>query len=401
MSRLALAAVFILKLAVVLQLSDHPLLQADAGLDTTVYVELASQVRNGNLTLGPGLYYVSPLYIYFVAAVLTIADSLTTVRVVQAMLGTMAVALIFIAAREWFGRQAAWCAAALAAATGLFTFYEALLLQAALDPVLTAASLAALAMALNGRRHLWFATTGLLFGVHTLNRPNVVLPMVVIAGALLLLRRWRHAGLLIAGALVALTPALLRNGLVANTWTPFAGHAGLNFFIGNNPQADGTYSLVEGVTPNIAGQREDARRAAEEALGRPLDDAAVSAYFYSRGWSWIREAPSRAFALFARKLHYTLSASHLWLNYSYPFFAYDVPTLLAVLVAGPWLLIPFGLAGLIASAPSNRRAEVRRVDLVRPGLCVCCGDVLRFRTLSTAAADSDVRRRRSAGRTAV
>ena len=56
------------------------------------------------------------------------AALVTAVRLVQALLGTGAVALVFVAADAWFGRRAAWVAAAMAALTGLFTFYESLLL---------------------------------------------------------------------------------------------------------------------------------------------------------------------------------------------------------------------------------------------------------------------------------
>jgi len=45
------------------------------------------------------------------------------------------------------------------------------------------------------------------------------------------------------------------------------------------------------------------------------------------------------------------------LNYSYPFYAYDARTVLAVLFVGPWLLIPAGLAGLIIGMPAERRFE--------------------------------------------
>jgi hypothetical protein len=38
---IALAAVFLLKLIVVLQLKDHPLVQPDVGLDTSAYADLA------------------------------------------------------------------------------------------------------------------------------------------------------------------------------------------------------------------------------------------------------------------------------------------------------------------------------------------------------------------------
>ena len=60
--------VVVLKLLVVFQLKGHPLLQPDVGLDTAAYAELARRVLAGDLALGPGLYFVSPLYIYFLAA---------------------------------------------------------------------------------------------------------------------------------------------------------------------------------------------------------------------------------------------------------------------------------------------------------------------------------------------
>ena len=96
----------------------------------------------GDWWLGPGLYFVSPLYIYFLAATLAAGDSFTAARVIQIVLGTAAVGFIYVAAREWFGSRAAWLAAILAALTGLFTFHEVLLLQASLDPFLTSAALA-------------------------------------------------------------------------------------------------------------------------------------------------------------------------------------------------------------------------------------------------------------------
>ena len=110
--------VFVLKLLVVFQLKDHPLLQPDVGLDTAAYAELARRVLAGDLALGPGLYFVSPLYIYFLAAGLAVTDSFTAVRVIQVLLGTVSVALVFLSARDWFGERAAWIAAGLATFTG-------------------------------------------------------------------------------------------------------------------------------------------------------------------------------------------------------------------------------------------------------------------------------------------
>ena len=102
-----LIAVLAVKLTIVFQLRHHPLLQPDGGLDTAAYMRLAAQVAGGDLALGPGLYYLSPLYIYFLAVARIVTDSLTFVRVVQAALGTAAVACVFWTARTWYGERAA------------------------------------------------------------------------------------------------------------------------------------------------------------------------------------------------------------------------------------------------------------------------------------------------------
>src|SRR4029077_2130140 len=106
------------------------------------------------------------------------------------------------------------------------------------------------------------------------------------------------------------------------------------------------YRPVPGITPNMQGQQEDARHVASAAVGRTLDDGEVSAYFYDLGWTWIRLHPGSAARVFARKILFLFNAGFISLNYSYPFYAYDERTVLAVLFVGPWLLIPLGLAGL-------------------------------------------------------
>ena len=366
-----LATVFAAKLLVVLQLRDHPLLQPGSGLETAVYTELATRVAGGDRWLGPGLYFASPLYVYFLAAILAAAQSFTAARVVQIVLGTATVALVYAAAREWFGRRAAWLAAVLAALTGLFTFHEALLLPSALDPFLTAASLASLACALTNRPaqegrlsrfvpgvSMWFFVSGVAFGVQALNRPDVLLPAAAMAGMLIVraVRRagWRAGGselLMAAGLVVTLLPITIRNVAVSGVWSAASSPGGLSFYVGNNADADGTNHPVPGITSNIKGQHEDARRVAEAAAGRRLDEGEVSSYFYGLGRTWIRLHPGDAVTLFARKLRFVFTSGHVALNYSYPFYAYDAGTLLAVLFVGPWLLLPLGIVGLAIGIP--------------------------------------------------
>src|SRR5262249_793621 len=216
---IGLALGFLLKLVVTVQLKDHPLLQPDAGLDTTAYVDLARRVLGGDLGLGPGLYYVSPLYIYFLAAAYGVTKSFTAVRIIQAALGTVTIACVFVMAREWFGRRAAWFAAGATALCGVMTFYEVLLLQSGIDGVLTATGLCALTFALRGRTQWWYVVSGAIFGLQTLNRPNILLPALAFVVILVLLRRVRVAAWLAAGLAIGLAPATLRNVIVAHEWS--------------------------------------------------------------------------------------------------------------------------------------------------------------------------------------
>jgi tetratricopeptide (TPR) repeat protein len=352
---------FVLKLIVLLQLKEHPLASPDAGLDTTAYVELARRVLAGDIALGPGLYYVSPLYIYFLASVLAVFDSFTVVRGVQIALGTASVGFIFLTARAWFGERAAWIAAGLAVFTGLFTFYEVLILQSSLDAFLTSAALWCLTDAVTFRlkgkatvkpvasgfsRKILLA--GVIFGIETLNRPNILIAAIGVAAVMLFItRRVRMPTLLVTGLLLGMAPAAIRNVVVSRQFSFVSSHGGLNFYIGNSERATGFYTNVPGITPTIVGQERDARRVAERALGRPVTDAETSAYFFDLGWSWITSHPAQAAALFAKKVYFVFNAAHTPLPHSYPFYAYDSGTILRFLFVGPWLLIPLGVAGLL------------------------------------------------------
>jgi Flp pilus assembly protein TadD len=358
-----LGAVFLIKLFVLSQLQHHPLLQPDGGLDAEAYVQLARRVLAGDTWLGPGLYYVSPLYIYWLALLLGLSDSLTFVRVCQIILGTAAVGCVFVAARNWFSERAGWCAAVLAALTGVFTFHEIVLFQSSLDVFLTSAGLACLSAIFhpgpsrNGAASAFTRTTllaGTLFGLQILNRPNIAIAAAGLALVLVVTRHVRAAVLFAAGAAIALAPVVVRNVVVSRQFALVSSQGGLNFYIGNHAAATGQYVEVPGIRANIEGQAEDTRRAAERALGHPVSDSEASSYYRDQALAWMRANPGVALRLFAKKLALVFNARHQWLDFSYPYYAYDTGSVLWMLFVGTWILVPLGLAGMGISGSSSR-----------------------------------------------
>ncbi len=344
------------KLVVLWQLHDHPLLQPRGEMDSGVYLDLARQVAGGDLMAGGRVFFVSPLYVYFLAAVLALSGgSVVIAQMTQVALGTLAVWLVALTAQLWLGRRAALTAGLLAGLCGYLTFNEVLILQSSLDPFLTALGLWLLARAWTRQDLAAYAAAGCVLGVHLLNRPNIgVWALAAVALTALPCRRAAvvRSTVLAAGLLLALLPVAARNYAVAGALAPVSSHGGLNFYIGNNPGADGTYHLVAGITPSIAGQDRDMRTVAERAAGRPLTDSQASSWFYSEAWRWIRSSPTAAARLFAKKLLYVFNATDLPLNFSYAFYRDDENTLLKALVVGPWLLLPLGIAGFWLGRPS-------------------------------------------------
>jgi tetratricopeptide (TPR) repeat protein len=352
---------FLVKLVVLAQIGDDPLLRPAGVLDTAAYFKLAQRAAAGDWALGPGAYYVSPLYIYFLAVVFKVAGAAAVhAQVAQALLGAGAVALVARCAARFYGGRAGTMAAALAALTGVLTFNEVLILQSALDPLLTALALERLSAAVIQRTARRFLFAGMAFGLLGLNRPNALAAVAALVVLIAVIGRSRrmagYALLLAAGAGVALAPAAIRNRVVAGEWLLVSSHGGLNFYIGNNPDADGTYRAPPGVTPSIEGQIRDTRRVAEAAAGRPLTDAEVSDHFYRQALRWMRDRPGEAMALFVRKAALTFHSSDIPLNYSYAYWSRDEPTLLRALVVGPWLLVPCGIAGFVVPRAVDRRA---------------------------------------------
>jgi tetratricopeptide (TPR) repeat protein len=350
---------FAVKFAVLMQLWDHPLLQPHGELDTAYYVALGQRVANESVLAPIGAFFVSPLYVYFLAAVFAIGGTLFTAQVVQIGLGAIGAGMLYATALHWFGHRAAVVGASLAILNGVFTFNEVLILQSALDPFLVACTLFALTRAISGGGTGAFAGAGVSLALLALNRPNaLVFAVAAMAGVFVL--QWRRRTLAPAAALMMSLVAVLaanaaRNYAVSGDVVLIASHGGLNFYIGNHDRADGTYTPVPGITPSIAGQARDSTRVAESKTGRRLTPGEVSDYFVQRALDWMIAHPADAARLTLRKAGILLNRVDVPLNYSYEFYAREPFSLLRFLAAGAWLLIPFGLVGLFwPSLRANR-----------------------------------------------
>ena len=274
--------------------------------DGTAYDNWAQDVAAGNWW-GDEVFYQAPLYPYFLATVYSVCGhSGMAVRIVQVAFGVAACVFLALAARRLFGARAGLIAGLLLAIYPPAIFFDVLLQKSALDTVLLCALLAVLAGARDGGLARW-ALLGAVGGLLMLTRENasVLLGGIVVWSfclrSLELRQRALRVGVLLAGVFLVLGPVALRNYSVGGEFHVTTSQLGPNFYIGNGPDANGTYVPLIPGRGDAQFERHDARQLAEEASGRSLAPGEVSSYWLDRALDTIVSEPGQWIALMVRK----------------------------------------------------------------------------------------------------
>jgi 4-amino-4-deoxy-L-arabinose transferase-like glycosyltransferase len=264
--------------------------------DAREYEELARWL------VGHGTYGLralrAPGYPTLIAAVyLVFGKSLLALRLVEAVLGTVAVGLVGAIGSRLFGRRAGLIAATLMALHPVLAFLPST--QYSENTVVLAIALALGAAFEAWRRGGWWrwAAAGVFLGAATLVRPNVILmwPGLALGFMVALVRERRgwFVPMLVTSLALVLTvaPWTIRNHQLHGRWFFIATGGGRSFWLGNNPWTEcATWTYAE---PDSTTQAE---------IRRLPDEFALDRYYYRKGVEFIRDYPARAARLYGIKL---------------------------------------------------------------------------------------------------
>jgi tetratricopeptide (TPR) repeat protein len=263
------------------------------------------------------------------------------VRIVQMLLGLLNVVLAFFAGRALFSESVGHISAAGMALIWVLPYFEGELLAPVLLVTLVLLQILVWQRWLQRGGWRWSILSGVLLGFFALTRPNALLLF-----PLLLLWSWRverkrrdpNRGVegssaesdpplesleslpsappsnvrsallgLSLGLLLTVLPASLRNYLIAGDPVLITANAGVNLYIGNNPEADG-YTARIPILGELAGlpgwtcfDQPRIQQAVSRLEGRELSATEVSSFFASKALDFVLEEPGRALALAAKK----------------------------------------------------------------------------------------------------
>ncbi len=349
-----LIAIFILSLIIRLlyvdQLVKTPVFSGLV-LDTEAFDNLATLILNRHFT-HPDFIYVNPLYPFFLAFIYAIfGHHHLAVMLIQVILDSINCLMIYFIASSFFNRKVAFISAFIYACYGLAIFYTGLLLAPILIIFLILTFTALFIYAEKHEQWYQYILSGTGLGLAILARPNIILFLLIIPVLFFYRDKRRQSKknpfqqmiLFLIGISIPLIPVATRNYLIEKRFSPFSAHGGINFYLGNNPNATGLFMSPEGISYSPVEQIKSSVLLAERETDQELSIHQASQYWLKKGLHYILNNPYQAlklyirkFALFWRKeeiplnINYSLSQSVLPIL-KFPFFSFGTIAPLALL----------------------------------------------------------------------
>jgi len=298
-----------------------------------------------------------PLYSYYLALNQWLlgerAASLFSAHLLQLVMGALNCGLTYLLGRRVFGEGVGVLAGTLAALYSPGIYRDGQLLDTALATLLAITFLLALLGALSEPNAARWLKAGLLLGLLGLTRSNLLLLSPLALGLLVIRLRTRAdartlsrmAVLFILGMVLPILPITARNYFITGMLVPISTNGGINFYTGNNPQADGCSPIPSG----IAWERTWYEAlAAGKMRGRAQD-----AYWRAKALGFWREQPARALVLLVKKLYLYWNAYEIPNNVSYDWGRAHA----SILRVAPFTFAVIGPLGLLGIALCGWRSR--------------------------------------------
>src|SRR6266404_61170 len=325
LSHYLFAAVFLLRLIVLVRLTSSPFLLLNSG-DMHFYNEWAQRILHGQVHEDQAFYGL-PLYPYLLASLYAlfgyspfvpgflqaILDGGTAVLIYKlavkifgtsAPLGRPSIAKPENGPRNFFGRYRGECIGVLAVlGWGFFLpeeAYSAILMPAAGLVFVFWFVVWQIVRRRDAPTPLAALALGVLLGFTAMGIATILFLVPLLFVAFFFKWNWTGdrrriwlakgaaTGLVFIGIGIGASPCWIHNYFIARDPVFLSAHSGVNFWIGNNPLATGYPRFPPGLHAGQKAMLEDSITTAEKAAGRSLKRSEVSAYWSEQARTYIK-----------------------------------------------------------------------------------------------------------------
>jgi len=353
-----LIGVFILALFIRLlylnQIISTPIFHGLA-VDTEKYESFALQIIKGNLTQKDSIY-LNPLYPFFLALIyLIFGHGNLSVIFIQGIMDSISCVIIYYIASLLFNKKVGIISALIYACYGIAIFYTGILLAPTVVIFFTLIFIASLLFAEEKRQVIIFFISGILFCLVVLARPNAILflfflPLwffTVLKNKMGIHKSIKGFLLLLVGFFMVISLISIRNYSIEKKFTSsFVG--GINFYIGNNPEATGKFMSPHGISISPIEQVKTSIYYAEKESGKRLTPFQVSRYWLFKGLKFIKDNPLDACVLYMKKFALFWRKEEIPQNINYHLSKTFAPIFRLPFISFG-IIAPFAILGIILS----------------------------------------------------
>jgi tetratricopeptide (TPR) repeat protein len=307
----------------------------------------------GGESWGSKAFMKWPLYAYFLGFLFRFfGENIYLVYWLQFTLGTLSCILVYMIGRIIFNRAVGLLAALFCLGYGIFLFYDGLLIYTTLSIFLNLFLFLFFLYVQNSPSKTNLFLLGIFLGICTLTQSNVII--FGFLGVFWIF--WQNRPNLpklalsffsfLLGLFLIIGAVTLRNYLVEKDFILISGHLGVNFYIGNNPEAGGLFFTPTDLTPAQEGMFRDAKVIAQATRGREMKASEVSKFWFNKSLEFIKENPSAFLRLMGKKIFFLFSPKEQNHDAEY-FLVFDKIRIFRFLFLDLSLIMPLFVLGLL------------------------------------------------------
>src|SRR3989339_2175103 len=325
-------------------------------IDDYAYNSWAHKILSGDLlSKFSGKFFLNPGYPYFLALIYKIfGDKQSIIITLQYLIGSFSCVLVYFLGKKVFNNKIGVIAGLIMTFYGMSIFYDSRLLTVNLINFI---NILLLLFLLKYQKHETFLISGILLGITTLLRPNIflflffVLIWLWVFLKISILQKIKNTLFFLMGLIIILLPMIMRNWIIEKKFTPLPAtvSSGINFYIGNNPEAKGTNKPSSFSRPTPEYMIQDFQREAEKRLDKVgLKEEEVSEFWFSESLKWIKKEPFKYLKLLFLKINLFINSYEAPGNFTLEIVK-KYTNIFGMPLISWGLIFPLGMAGIVLS----------------------------------------------------
>ena len=292
---------------------------------------LALNIANGNI-FGDTTYFRAPFYVYCLGLLYAVfGASLWIGRLFGLVIGIFSILLTYLIGKKVFDHKTGVLAAFIHTVYPITIFFESELLLDPLFMLLLQLALYRLLLWIENKSFRNAFWVGIFMGLAAITRPTILIWVIPLLLLIIIyknhvLQWYKQIAFFFIALIIIIAPITIRNLIVAEDPVLIASQGGINFYIGNNPDADG----VSAIMPEPLGHNwriSQIHHIAETETGKILSSGEISSFWFKKGMRWIIENPKYFINLYLKKLYLNISNLEISNNRNIYQFFQNIPLL--------------------------------------------------------------------------